>query len=106
MHWGIREYVTDLEKRIGRKVDCVLINSKFPSEEQVVLYELQEGDGVLVLDDYEDGNVLRTPLLSHVLVARQEGDSLAATRSFIRHDSQQLAKVIINYIHTYNESDF
>lgn len=95
MHWGVTEYVTHLEGQIGRKIDCVLINSEFPSQEQVDFYEIEEGDGVLVLDDYEGDNIIRAPLLSHAIVKKEAGDTLAATRSFIRHSSRRLAQAIM-----------
>ena len=70
MHWTVTEYVAHLEEFLGKDVDCVLINSEFPSEEQVDYYEIEEGDGVLVLDDYEGTNAVRLPLLSHTLVQK------------------------------------
>lgn len=96
MHWSVVDYVSHIEEYIGRTIDYVLINSEFPDEDQVVTYELQEGNGVLVLDDYEGPNTVRTPLLSHVLIQKQQGDIIHDMRSFIRHDSQKLAEAIIH----------
>jgi uncharacterized cofD-like protein len=96
MSWGVNEYVSHIEEYIGRKIDYVLINTEFPGEDQVTTYELTEGDGVLVLDDYEGENVVRTSLLSHTLIKKIEGDTIHAMRSFIRHDSHQLAEAIMN----------
>ena len=96
MHWTVTEYVAHLEEFLGKDVDCVLINSEFPSEEQVDYYEIEEGDGVLVLDDYEGTNAVRLPLLSHTLVTKDPSDTIASTRSFIRHSSRQIARAIID----------
>ncbi len=98
MHWSVTEYVKHIEEFIGRSIDYVLINTEFPAEDQVTNYELQEGDGVLVLDDYEGKNAVRAPLLSHVLIKMQSGDTLHDMRSFIRHDSRQLAKAIMDIV--------
>lgn len=98
MHWGVTEYVDIVETHIGRKVDHVLINNEPPSEDQVEFYKLQEGDGVLVIDDYTGNNAIRNSLLSHAVVSKQKGDVLHAIRSFIRHDSHKLATVIADII--------
>ena len=98
MHWNVREYVTHIEALIGKKIDYVLISNQFPSEEQVALYELEEGDGVLVVDDYEGGNAVRAPLLSFILTKKNPSDIHPATRGFIRHDSKELANAIMNII--------
>jgi uncharacterized cofD-like protein len=98
MHWTVTEYVAHLEEFLERSIDYVLINSEFPSEEQVSVYELKEGDGVLVLDDYEGSNAVRAQLLSHMLVEQDPHDAIAPLRSFIRHSSRQLARSIMNIV--------
>ena len=100
MGWGVTEYVTHLEEFLGKKIDSILINSEFPSQLQVDTYEIEEGDGVLVLDDYEEKNVVRIPLLSHRLVVKEKGDALSSVRGFIRHDSKKLAEAIRSIINT------
>ncbi len=94
MHWGVREYVEDIEKYIGKKVDIILVNNKAPSKEQVKAYRIQEGDGVLVKDNMNDKRIMRIPLLSHTLITFNKADKIKGMRSFIRHDSQKLAKSI------------
>lgn len=98
MHWGVTEYVTDIEKYIGRKIDYVLINNELPSQEQIDFYQLQEGDGVLVIDDYKGDNGRRDHLLSHAIITQQPGDIIFGTRSFIRHGSQLISKAIIKIV--------
>jgi 2-phospho-L-lactate transferase/gluconeogenesis factor (CofD/UPF0052 family) len=98
MHWGVTEYVNIVEEYIGRKVDHVIINSEEPSEEQVEFYKLQEGDGVLVIDDYKGSNATRRALLSRAIITKEPGDAIHAMRSFIRHSSQSLAKAIVDII--------
>ena len=96
MYWGVTEYVSNIEDFIGRKFDHVLINTEPPNEDQVAMYELTEGSGVLVLDDYKEGNAIRTQLLSHAVIKKGPGDVLPAVRGFIRHDSKKMAEVIMN----------
>lgn len=98
MHWSVTEYVAHMEEYLEKDIDYVLINSEFPSEEQVTTYELQEGNGVLVLDDYEGTNVIRAPLLSHMIIQHEKSDTISPLRSFIRHDSKKLADAIMNII--------
>lgn len=95
MGWGVTEYVHHVEEFLGRKIDYVLINNESPSEEQVLFYKLQEGDGVLVVDDYTGDNAVRVPLLSQTIVLPKEGDVIASTRSFIRHSARKISEAII-----------
>ncbi len=98
MGWKASDYIKDIEGYLGRAVDVVLINNEAPSDEQVEVYKLEEGDGVLVEDDYRGDNALRAPLLSHALIQKLEGDAIHALRSFIRHDSTKIADAIKSYI--------
>lgn len=98
MHWKVSDYVKDIEGYLGRSVDVVLINNESPSGEQVEAYKLEEGDGVLVLDDYKEKNAMRAPLLSHAVIQKTEGDVIHSLRSFIRHDSAKIAKAIQDLI--------
>ncbi|HEV7701953.1 MAG TPA: gluconeogenesis factor YvcK family protein [Candidatus Paceibacterota bacterium] len=92
--WKTSDYLKDIEKYIGKPVDIILVNNEIPSKEQVEIYKLQEGDGVLVEDDLKDSRIIRAPLLSHLLPKLGKGDILASTRSFIRHDSKKFADCI------------
>lgn len=95
LYWTAQGYVEDIEKYLQRPLDIVLVNSLPPSQEQLEAYELQEGDGVLVVDDLPtNAKVIRRPLLSQNLVAFQKTDAIASVRSFIRHDSDLFAKAI------------
>jgi uncharacterized cofD-like protein len=94
MGWKVSDYIKDIEEYLGRSVDIALINNEIPSEEQVDAYKLEEGDGVLVEDDYKGENVVRAPLLSHAIIKKVEGDAIHSLRSFIRHDSVKIAIAI------------
>lgn len=98
MHWSVTDYVTSMEEYIGRAIDYVLINNEFPGEQQVEAYEIHEGDGVLVVDDYTEQNAIRAPLLSHAIIQKVDGDKIHDMRSFIRHDSGKAAEAIMNIV--------
>lgn len=95
-HWKVSSYVNDVEKYIGRLVDVILVNDEQPSKEQIEQYKLEEGDGVMVEDDFKDERVIRAPLLSHIIPAQIPGNQ--NIRGFIRHDSDRLAEVITQVI--------
>lgn len=97
-NWKVGDYVKDFEKYLKKPVDFILVNNKSPSKKQIERYKLEEGDGVLVEDDLKDSRVIRKPLLSHLFVVQNKADKIGATRSFIRHDSEKLAKSIFNII--------
>lgn len=95
--WNVSNYVEDIEKHLGRKVDVILINSKAPTEEQVVAYKMEEGDGVLAEDDMNgDPRVVRAGLLSHAVVKKREADK--HIRGFIRHDKDKFKDAIAKLI--------
>lgn len=95
LYWTAKGYVEDIERYLKRPLDIVLVNSLPPSKEQLEKYELQEGDGVLVVDDLPTNKkTVRLPLLSQGAVSFQKADVIAESRSFIRHDSALLAQAI------------
>lgn len=94
MGWKASDYIKNTEEYLGREVDVALINNEIPSSEQVEAYKLEEGDGVLVEDDYKGENAVREPLLSHAVIQKIEGDAIHSVRSFIRHDSTKMATAI------------
>jgi uncharacterized cofD-like protein len=95
--WGVQQYVHDIETYLGRRVDTILVNSEPPTEEQIKKYKMEEGDGVLVVDDMgDDARVMRAGLLSHVLIEVQEKDK--HIRGFIRHDKDKLKDAIVQLL--------
>lgn len=94
INWKVSNYVNDMEKHLGKLVDIILVNNEMPSKEQMERYKLEEGDGVLVEDDFKDSRVIRTPLLSLVVFNRASADVILSTKGFIRHDSEKLANCI------------
>ncbi len=92
--WKVSDYVKDIEKYLGKKVDFVLVNTEKPSKEQIGRYQLEEGKEVLVADDFNDNRVIRASILSHILHEKAKEDIHQSARGFIRHDSEKLAQCI------------
>ncbi len=97
-NWKVSDYVKNIEMYLGKPVDIILVNSELPSPEQIERYKLEEGDGVMVEDDFQDERVVREPLISHALFNYDEVDVRKNSRSFIRHDSTKLATCIAKVI--------
>lgn len=95
LHFKASDYVEHIEKCLGRKIDIILINNRAPSEEQISAYRLEEGDGVLTVDDMgDDPRVVRADLLSQAIIKYSAADTLQGTRSFIRHDKDKFREAI------------
>lgn len=94
----VEDYVQNIEKLIGKKrINFVVYNSKKPHKDMVKRYEKKEGKNLLVtcknIEDKKykivEGDLLRTEKIT-----KTNGDKLAHTRAFIRHDSDKLARAI------------
>lgn len=97
-NWKVSDYVNEIQKYIDKEVDYVLINNDTPSQEQIELYKLEEGSGVIVENDMRGERVKETKLLSHKITKFGKTDKISAVRSFIRHDSDKLAEAIISLL--------
>lgn len=95
------DYVTVVEKYLlGRTVDILICNTSKPSKELALRYEEQEGKGMFVENKKgkRQYRVIGDNFLDNETYRVKKGDSLAHTRSFIRHDSDKLASAIIECI--------
>ncbi len=87
------DFVRELEKYLGGKIDVVLENNKKPSPEVLKKYAAEKA--LFVEPDLKDGKDLKIftgDLTSKDIVKKTSGDKLK--RSFLRHDSDKLAKLI------------
>lgn len=99
LHWKASEYVAHTERYLGKPVDIILINEEQPSEEQVLHYKMEEGDGVLPEDDLShDPRVIREKLLSTIIPTGDKSDVVQGMRSFIRHDKNKLKEAVIKIL--------
>lgn len=97
-HHTAKNHIEDLEKYIGKNVlDFVLVNKKTPKREALAWYEDYEeypvGDS---LGNNNTFKIVRGNLIKDVILEKSGSDSLR--RSIIRHDSDKLAKAIIEIL--------
>ncbi len=98
MRWKISDYVKTLEFYLGKSLDFILINNELPSPDQILRYKLEEGDGVIIEDDFKDPRIVHAPLLSKLIIENDKADIEEDDRSFIRHDSRKLTDSIHSII--------
>lgn len=99
LFFKVSDYVREVENKLDKKIDYILFNNEKPSDEQIEMYKMEEGDGVMVLNDLiDDKRIISVPILSHELVVKSVNDTIANTRSFIRHDSKKIAEAIHNLL--------
>jgi uncharacterized cofD-like protein len=93
-NWKVSSYIKDVEKYLEKAVDYILVNKDELSQEQIERYKQEEGEGVIIEDDFNDGRVVRASLLSSIIFEKAKEDILPSTKGFIRHDSEKLADCI------------
>ena len=98
--YSAKDYLNDLAKYLDLKhVDYVLVNSdeRF-SKDLLSAYKSEHAKPVEDdLDgEYKGVKVVRGKVLSHVRQDKQKGDEMK--RSMIRHDSDRLAKALVNLV--------
>jgi uncharacterized cofD-like protein len=95
--FSAKDHIRTLEKYLGKNcLDFVLVNSRqLPIN---ILRKYQAEQASLVVDDLDNAGlkVIRKDFLGRYITSKVAGDVL--WRSLIRHDSQKLAKVIMNLL--------
>lgn len=91
-----RDHVAELERYTGKAIDMVLVNERPIPKDMQEKYENMQS--ISVKDDFtkESYRVFRADLLGEEEITKTPGDILK--RSFIRHDSDKLAKAIISFL--------
>ncbi len=92
------DFVTDLEKYLGKNViDYILINNN-TSFTKNILSKYKEEQSVPVEDDLKEKSfkVIRGDFLSTEVPDKQKGDKLS--RSLLRHDPKKLAEALIKLL--------
>jgi len=93
----LENYVAAINRLIGsERIDFVTYNTALPPKHLLKKYAA-EGNIVpfLRLEEGRPYCVIQADLLSEERIVRKREDKIAATRSFIRHDSKKLAKVLM-----------
>lgn len=92
------DYIDEIERYIGKgRVDFAIYNNKKPSNTLLRKYA-HEGEPVSFNKESRKKRTYRTiqsNLLSTEKVRFARGDTIARTRSFIRHDTEKLSKVLM-----------
>lgn len=97
--FSLDDYVDSINRHIGEnRIDFVTFNSKKPGKELIKKY--QEHKGLLVEFDEaakrkRNYRVVKADILSEKNPRYHKADVLSKRRSFIRHDSEKLAKVLM-----------
>lgn len=100
--FSLDDYIQYLQRYIkGRLIDFVIYNSQKPSQALLKRYR-QEGDEWLELKYTKTKNshsqnyptIIQANLLKNTFYKPVSGDHISGVRSFIRHDSDKLAKLI------------
>lgn len=105
--FDLERYVEETNKYLGKdRIDYVTFNSQKPSSGLTKKYEKKEGKGMIVqLFEEKDKTgkiykIFKARLLSEKESSKNSSDSISKTRSFIRHDSEKLAKVLMKIINS------
>ncbi len=100
--FSANEYVKRINNYIGSdRIDVLLCNNEEPEKDLQKRYEKQEGKGMFVeCNDCKSCKyeIVHVDLLDHNIPNEEVGDTLAHTRSFIRHDSIKLADAIMSLL--------
>ena len=96
-------YILEIEKFISRgRIDFATLNTKKPDGKLLKKYEEREGKNSLVVLKKEVErrrcDIIKADLLHSHEIAGNKSDSIAGTRSFIRHDPDKLARVLMGII--------
>jgi uncharacterized cofD-like protein len=97
-NFTLDDYVGLINKQIGKeRIDFATFNTKEPGKNLIKKYE--EESMLVEFDEKKDQKrtyrIIKTNLLSDKKTDYSKADELAATRAFIRHDSEKLARVLM-----------
>lgn len=93
----IENYISVMEKYLGKGVIKYAIYNIEPFDKKLLKKYAEKGEVPVIIGDLEKIKGISFSghkLLSHKKSKAEKGDTLAASRSLIRHDSDKLAKVI------------
>ncbi len=101
--YTVERYAAEINRFIGAdRLDYVVFNTEVPDASLVEYYK-EEGE-VLTMVEKEDHagryQIVEADILQQSKVEKQQGDTIGAVRSYIRHDHDKLAKVLINILNS------
>lgn len=109
-NFDVDKYVKEMNGYLGgERINFVIFPSVEPNKDLQKKYEKREGKNSIVHFSADKTiarsyKVARANVLSERLIQKNKEDKIADTRSFIRHDSDNLAKVILAISELGNEN--
>lgn len=101
-NFDLDRYVLEINKYIGKnRINFATFNTKKPPASLIKKYEKREGEGMLVCFNENNGRrfkIVKANMLDERKIKNNSKDLISDTRSFIRHDSDRLAKAIMSII--------
>lgn len=100
-NFDLDDYVESIQDFIGKdRIDFVTYNIAEPPKHLVKKYEKREGKNIIVpfdrlKNDKRKFKLIKVNFLNEAGFVKTKGDLNAETRSFIRHDSEKLGKVLM-----------
>ncbi|PIP26098.1 MAG: hypothetical protein COS71_02585 [Candidatus Moranbacteria bacterium CG06_land_8_20_14_3_00_40_12] len=100
-NFDLDRYIDETNKYLGKnRINYAIFNTQIPKAELIKKYEHREGRGMMVKFDKNKNlkrnfRVIRAKVLNEKEAGKDKKDSIAHTRSFIRHDSEKLAKILM-----------
>jgi uncharacterized cofD-like protein len=105
-NFDLDRYVFEIEKFIGKgRVDFVTFNSRVPEKKLLEKYEKREGRDSLVKffpESPRRSRVVCADIIQNSFAKKNKNDAISSARSFIRHDSKKLAKVLVDLMEIEN----
>jgi uncharacterized cofD-like protein len=94
--FSLEDYAREINRYIGgERIDFVTYNTGEPNARLLKKYHTYGHLVPFLNDNKRSYRVIRADLLSSERVVRRTEDKVAATRAFIRHDPEKLAKVLV-----------
>jgi len=101
-NFDLDKYAQEINKYIGKnRIDFVTFNTKKPSAALIKKYEKKEGKGMIVRFNKNNSRafkIVKMDIFDGKRTKKENGDLISDTRSFIRHDSKKLAKVLMKIV--------
>jgi len=100
-NFDVDKYTREINTYLkGERIDFVVFPATQPDKDLQDKYEKREGKNsvVKISDDIKierNYKIVKSNVLNEVPIKKNKEDKIASTRSFIRHDSDKLAKVIL-----------
>jgi uncharacterized cofD-like protein len=97
--YTLDDYAAEIDRFIGgERIDFVTFNTRLPAKKVIERYSKENGELVPFVPEQRAERryrVLKADLLNRSSVQASVADRIASTRSFIRHDTEKLGKVLM-----------